>query len=477
MNIDEIVLSGLVFSEDYARKTLPFLKDEYFETNYSRIIFGIINSYFLKYNRTPTKEVLDIELQAKGIQLSQDEYGKAQSTVKNLEVGDHVKSDWLIDTTERWCKDRALFIALSKSIKISKEDSGSLSIGAIPKILQEALAVSFDTKIGHDYFLNWQHQYEYYHLEEYKIPFDLEFLNEITKGGVSRKTLNILLAPTGVGKTMFMCHFATSNLLRGKNVLYITLEMAEERIRERIDANILDVKLHDLEHLTKESYERKIKQAREKTQGNLIIREYPATTVSVLAFRHLIDELKLKKNFVPDIVYIDYLNLCASARVKKGSTGSYDYIKSIAEEIRGFAVEYNIPIISATQTNRGGFNNLDIELTDTSESIGLPATVDLMLGIMVDDNLRNMNQVLFKQLKNRYEDENKRRYFVIGVDRPKMRCFDTEQPANEKITHDVPVFDNTQVGTEMNDDEDNIFSGLDSVGISKKAKEIFKEFK
>ena len=476
MNIDDLVLSGLVFSEQYARQTIPFLKDEYFESNHSKIIFELINSYFIKYNRTPTQEVLDIELQSNGIKLSQEDFKKAQSTIKQLEYGDHIKSDWLIDTTERWCKDRALFLALSKSIKIAKEDSGSLSVGSIPKILQEALSVSFDTKIGHDYFLNWEHQWDYYHLEEYKVPFDLEYLNEITKGGVSKKTLNVLLAPTGVGKTMFMCHFAAANLLKGQNVLYITLEMAEERIRERVDANLLDVKLHDLEDLTKESYQRKIKQIRERTHGNLIIREYPATTVSVITFRHLIDELKLKKNFIPDIVYIDYLNLCSSARVKKGQTGSYDYIKSIAEEIRGFAVEYNIPIISATQTNRGGFNNLDIELTDTSESIGLPATCDLMLGLMVDDNLRSMNQVLFKQLKNRYEDENKRRFFVVGVDRPKMRCFDVEQPANEKIAQDVPVFDQTDIGSTLIED-DNIFSGLDNVGISKKAKEIFKEFK
>lgn len=476
MEIEELILSELVFADDYCRKVIPFLKDDYFKKASSKVLFGLINDYFVKYNRLPNQEVLHIELQNTVGKLSEDGYNEARSLIDGLQPGDKSRREWLIDTTEKWCQERAIHNALLKSIRILDDTSGKTTKGSIPQLLTEALGVSFDTRVGHDYFLDWEHQWEFYHKVEHKVAFDIDYFNRITKGGISKKTLNIIMASTGVGKSMVMCHCAAAHLMMGKNVLYISMEMAEERIRERIDANLLDVSLDYLDNLSKEEYKNKVFALRERSQGTLIFREYPTGTASVTTFRHLLDECRTKKNFVPDVVYIDYLNICASARIKRSGASSYEYVKAIAEEIRGLAIEYDIPIISATQVNRKGYNNNDIELTETSESIGLPETADLMIALMVDDNLKSLGQILVKQLKNRYADLEKHKRFVVGVDRTKMRLYDVEESVQENVTQDIPVFDQTDTGSSMIDDI-NSFDGLDDAGVSKRAKDIFKDFK
>ena len=412
---------------------MPFIKDEYFKDSSDRTIFDLIDKFCKKYNSFPTKEALIVDLTNKD-DLTEDQYKVCEGIIKDLTVDKSTNSDWLVEQTEKFCQDQALFNAISKSIQLMNGDKGNLSKGSIPEILSEALSVSFDTHIGHDLIDDWESRFELYHTKENKIPFDLDFFNKITKGGLSKKTLNVCLAGTGVGKSMFMCHCAANNLFSGLNVLYITLEMSEERIAERIDANLLNTPIDELVQLSKEAYEKKIKKLKDKTVGKLIIKEYPTTSAGSANFRYLLNELKIKKNFVPDIVYVDYLNICLSSRLKSSANvNSYTYVKAIAEELRGLAVEYNVPFVTATQTNRSGFTNSDVGLEDTSESFGLPATADFMFAIISNEQLAQLNQILVKQLKNRYSDPNRFQRFVIGVDKSKMKLYNCEQSAQDDI--------------------------------------------
>ena len=449
--IERTVLSHLVFNEAYARKTLPFLKDDYFHNISDKTVYKLINNYVQKYNNTPTKEVLQIELNnSEG--LSENTFKEAKRLIEDLQI-DNTEIQWLLDSTEKFCQEKAIYNAIMASIKILDDKSGSSSTGAIPALLSDALGVSFDVSIGHDYFANADDRFDFYHRKEEHIPFDLDFFNKITKGGLVRKTLNIALAGTGVGKSLFMCHCASYNLTQGKNVLYITLEMAEEKIAERIDANLLNVTVDELKVLPKEAYDKKIGRVKEKTVGKLVIKEYPTASAGSGHFRHLINELRIKRNFVPDIIYIDYLNICSSSRIKSGSNvNSYTYIKAIAEELRGLAVEFNVPLVSATQTTRGGYGNSDVELTDTSESFGLPATADLMFALINNEQLESLNQILVKQLKNRYNDPTLHKRFVVGVDRAKMKLFDVEESAQAGLMNDSPSANKPTINRDNNDE-------------------------
>lgn len=447
--IEEVILGHLANNEEFARKVLPFLKEEYFVDSSQRLTYKLISDYINKYNGLPSKEALAIELtNTPGI--NEIAYKGSSSLIESLK-SDSSDMSWLLQNTEKFCQDKALYNAVSKSIQIMDGSAKSLDKGAIPSILQEALAVTFDNSVGHDYLEDTDSRYESYHRKEARIPFDLAYMNEITNGGIPRKTLNVILAGTGVGKTMFMCHNAAGNLVLGKNVLYITMEMAEQEIAKRIDANLLNVQLDELSSLPRVTYLKKVEKVKEKTVGRLIIKEYPTASASTNHFRSLLNELQLKKNFVPDIIYIDYLNICSSSRIKAGSqVNSYTFIKSIAEEIRGLAVEFAVPIVSATQTTRTGYSSSDVDLTDTSESFGLPATADFMIALISTDELADMNQVMVKQLKNRYGDPNKNKRFIIGVDRAKMRFYDVEQGAQENLL-EGPVFDNTDMGRSSRD--------------------------
>lgn len=446
--IEQTILSHLSFNEEYARKVLPFLKDEYFVDQSHRVVFKLVDAYINKYNGMPTKEALLIELDAVA-GMNENGYKATKEVISSLEKDD-TGMQWLIDNTEKFCQDKALYNAVSKSIQIMDGTDKNNDKGMIPKILQDALAVTFDNSVGHDYLEDFDSRYDFYHRREARIAFDLAYMNEITNGGIPGKTLNIILAGTGVGKTMFMCHNAAGNLTLGKNVLYITMEMAEEEIAKRIDANLMNVALDELMVLPRETYHKKVQKVREKTVGKLLIKEYPTASASAHHFRALLNELALKKNFVPDIIYIDYLNICASSRIKPGANvNSYTYIKSIAEELRGLAVEFKLPIVSATQTTRTGYASSDVELTDTSESFGLPATADFMIALISTEELADMGQIMVKQLKNRYGDPNKYKRFVIGVDRAKMKFFDVEQGAQENLL-EGPVFDRTDMGRETN---------------------------
>ena len=431
--VEKLILKNLLLDEVYVRKALPFIKGEYFSDMLERNLFSVISKYFTEYNALPTKEALEIEVgQVEGISDEQH-----QNIVRLIRDIDDERSDpeWIIDTTEKWCKERAIYLALMESIKIAEGNDEKRATGAIPSILSEALAVSFDNHIGHDYLEDYEERYEFYHQTEEKIPFDLEFFNRITKGGLPNKTLNIALAGTGVGKSLFMCHVASSVLLQSKNVLYITLEMAEEKIAERIDANLLSVDIQQLDQLPKMMFDSKVQKIAKKTQGQLIIKEYPTAAASVGHFRALLNDLALKKSFKPDIIFIDYLNICASSRYSKlGNVNSYSYIKAIAEELRGLAVEANVPIVSATQTTRSGYGSSDVDLTDTSESFGLPATADLMFALISTEELEQINQIMVKQLKNRYNDPTINKRFVVGIDRSKMRLYDVEQSAQDSLT-------------------------------------------
>ncbi len=440
MTIEKTILSNLLFNEEYTRKVLPFIKDEYFRDNNEKLTFNLIQGYISKYNALPSKEALRIDLQNKN-NLSEPLFKSVNEIIDGLENDKKTSESWLVEHTEKFCQDQALFNAISKSIQlISGDDKVDISKGAIPELLSTALSVSFDTNIGHDLVADWERRFELYHTKETKIPFNLDYFNKITKGGLSKKTLNICLAGTGVGKSMFMCHCAAGNLIDGLNVLYITLEMAEERIAERIDANLMNVAIDELSVLPKDVYQKKIEKIKSKTIGKLIIKEYPTASAGANNFRYLLNELKLKKNFKPDIIYVDYLNICNSSRLKVGSNvNSYLYVKAIAEELRGLAVEHNLPIVSATQTNRTGYTNSDVGLEDTSESFGLPATADFMFAIITNDQLANLNQLLVKQLKNRYSDPNANRKFIVGVDRSKMKLYNVEQSAQRDIIDDVPV--------------------------------------
>jgi replicative DNA helicase len=451
MTIEANILSHLINSESFARKVLPFLKEEYFQTVTDRVILGKIKQYMDQYNCPPSKEALYIELENTQ-SLSEADYSNAVSQVEQLSKDDEVNVEWLIDKTEQFCQEKAVYNAIMESIHIIDGKSKTKTKQAIPQVLSEALAVTFDNHIGHDFIEDYEQRFEFYHHKEERIPFDLEYMNKITKGGLPRKSLNIILAGTGVGKSLAMCHFAAGNMMEGKNVLYITMEMAEEKIAERIDANLLNVKVDDLINLPKQMYDNKIADLRSRTPGRLIIKEYPTASAHSGHFRHLINELAIKRNFKPDIIYIDYLNICSSSRSKAigGSINSYTYIKAIAEELRGLAVEKNVPIVSATQTTRSGYTNSDLGLEDTSESFGLPATADFMFAIINSDELEQLNQLMVKQLKNRYNDPTTYKRFVIGVDRAKMRLYDVEQSAQADLVDDGPVMDNTEVGKGLN---------------------------
>ena len=430
--VEFLILRNLIHNEEYVRKVIPFIKPEYFENYNEKVVFEEIIKFVEEYNQPATKEVLCIETE-KRQDINDTSFKVVTQLIGSLE-DEPTEFDWLVNTTEKWCRDRAIYLALMESIQLADGKDESKDRDAIPSILSDALSVSFDTHIGHDYLIDYEERYESYHRKEDKIEFDLEYFNKITKGGLPNKTLNIALAGTGVGKSLFMCHVASSALLQGKNVLYITLEMAEEKIAERIDANLLNVSIQDIIDLPKQMYTSKVTNLAEKTQGTLIIKEYPTASAHSGHFKALLQELALKKSFKPDIIFVDYLNICASSRYRGNSTvNSYSYIKAIAEELRGLAVEANLPIVSATQTTRSGFGSSAVELTDTSESFGLPATADLMFALISTDELEGLNQILVKQLKNRYNDPTISKRFVVGIDRAKMRLYDCEQSAQEDI--------------------------------------------
>ena len=430
--IEFLVLKNLVHNEEYLRKVLPFLKEEYFEDTKYKVIFDEISSFVTEYNEVPTKEILSIEVE-KRKDINEDSFKQISQVISYLE-DDVVEFEWLVDTTEKWCRDRAIYLALIESIGIADGGDSKKAPDAIPSILSDALAVSFDNHVGHDYLEDYELRYESYHKKEDRIEFDLDYFNKITKGGLPNKTLNIALAGTGVGKSLFMCHVASSVLLQGRNVLYITMEMAEERIAERIDANLLNVNIQEIIDLPKQMFETKVTNLSQKTQGQLIIKEYPTASAHSGHFKSLLNELALKKSFRPDIIFIDYLNICASSRYRGNSTvNSYSYIKSIAEELRGLAVEANVPIVSATQTTRSGYGSSDVDLTDTSESFGLPATADLMFALISTEDLESLGQIMVIQLKNRYNDPTIHKRFVVGIDRAKMRLYDCEQSAQDDL--------------------------------------------
>jgi replicative DNA helicase len=458
--IEKTILSYLIYNEAFARKVLPFLKDEYFQNQQDKVVYRLISDYVQKYNNTPTKEVLFLELNNKE-GLSEATFKDSKRTIEDLQT-DNTDIQWLLDSTEKFCQDKAIYNAIMASIKILDDKSGASSTGSIPTLLSDALGVSFDVSVGHDYFLNSDNRYDFYHRREEHIPFDLDFFNKITKGGLVRKTLNIALAGTGVGKSLFMCHCASHNLVSGRNVLYITMEMSEEKIAERIDANLLNVTVDELGVMPKDVYDKKIGRVKEKTVGKLIIKEYPTATAGSANFRHLLNELRIKRNFIPDVIYIDYLNICSSSRIRSGSNvNSYTYIKAIAEELRGLAVEFNVPVVSATQTTRSGYGNSDVELTDTAESFGLPATADLMFALVTSEDFERLNQIMVKQLKNRYNDPTMNKKFVIGIDRAKMRLFNTENSAQDNVIQDdTPVFNRTKAGQTLDNEKKSRFSEL-----------------
>ena len=430
--LETTILRNLIFNEEYSRKVIPFIQPEYFEQRSEKIVFEEIAKFIVKYGSSITVEALGIEVENR-TDLNEAEVKEVRDITTSLDDS-AADQQWLEDTTEKWCRDRAIYLALMESIALADGQDDKKGRDAIPSILSDALAVSFDNHIGHDYLQDYEDRYESYHRKEDLIPFDLEYFNKITKGGLPNKTLNIALAGTGVGKSLFMCHVASSVLLQGKNVLYITMEMAEEKIAERIDANLLSVNIQQLVDLPKKMFENKVTKLSQKTQGKLIIKEYPTAAAHSGHFKVLLNELSLKKSFKPDIIFIDYLNICASSRHKANSSiNSYSYIKSIAEELRGLAVEANVPIVSATQTTRSGFASSDVDLTDTSESFGLPATADLMFALISTEELEALNQIMVKQLKNRYNDPTIFKRFVVGIDRAKMRLYDVEQSAQQDI--------------------------------------------
>ena len=435
MKLEQAILTSLIYNEDYLRKVLPFIKPEYFSDRTERTLFNEITSFTETYNNTPEIAALSIAVKEK-TNLTDDEVQKCEDYLSEIEKDNNPKTEiqWLVDKTEKFCQEKAIYNAVLGSISILDGKDKTNDKGAIPKILSDALAISFDTTVGHDYLQDSDERYEFYHRKEERIPFDLDIFNKITKGGLPAKTLNIALAGTGVGKSLFMCHMAAGAMVQGRNVLYITLEMAEEKIAERIDANLLNVTLDDLMELPKDLYDKKVERVKSKTTGKLIIKEYPTASASTIHFRTLLNELNLKKSFVPDIIFVDYLNICCSARIRAGSNiNSYTYVKSIAEELRGLAVEYNLPIVSATQTTRSGFTSSDPGLEDTSESFGLPATADLMFALITSEDLEALGQIMVKQLKNRYNDPSYYKRFTVGVDRAKMKLYDIDQSGQMNI--------------------------------------------
>ena len=447
MIVETTILGNLLQNEEYTRKVLPFLKNDYFSRNPEKIIYGTVSDFVTKYNSLPTKEALSIELQE--VKINEEEFKETMELLDDIskDTEEYADLGWLLDSTEKFCQEKAIYNAVVESIGILDNQKSSQDKGLIPEILSDALSVSFDPHVGHDYLDDSDDRFEFYHRVEEKIPFDLEYFNKITKGGLPQKSLNICLAGTGVGKSLFMCHVASACLSQNQNVLYITLEMAEEKIAERIDANMLDIAVDDLHALSKDMYDRKIENLRKTTKGKLIVKEYPTASANVNHFRALLNELNLKRSFVPDIIFVDYLNICTSSRIRPGANvNSYTYIKSIAEELRGLAVENKIPIVSATQTTRSGYSNTDVGLEDTSESFGLPATADLMFAIISTEQMEELGQIMVKQLKNRYNDPTVNRKFIVGIDRAKMRLFDVDQAAQDELVDsgqedDTPSFD------------------------------------
>ena len=448
MRLEQTILKNLIKDENYTRKVLPFLKEEYFGNTEDRLLFKEVADFLLTYGQLPTFDALDIEIS--------NIRGTTDDTVKNMretlkvlnDDQEKTNPDWLIDSTEKFCQEKAIYNAITSSLEIMN-GKGKLTKGAIPSLLSDALAISFDPNVGHDYFEQYLDRYEFYHRVEERLPCDLEYLNKITEGGIPKKTLNIIMAGTGVGKSLALCHLSSSYINQGKNVLYISMELSEERVSERIDANVLNVSLTDLKSLPRDLYEKKIASLKQKTNGKLIVKEYPTASASTVHFRSLLNELNLKKGFVPDVIMVDYLNICASARIKPGNgVNSYTYIKAIAEELRGLAVEYNVPIWSATQSTRSGYASSDPDLTDTSESFGLPATADFFVALVTNDQMAQLNQIMVKQLKNRYADPSKYKRDVIGVDKTKMKLYDVEASAKdivdtgEDIPEPKPKFEN-----------------------------------
>jgi archaellum biogenesis ATPase FlaH len=467
MRKEEVILSNLINNESYSRKVIPFLKEDYFLDIVDRTVFSMVKDYSSKYSTFPDQTVLMVEL-GKVDFFTEDQYDTAVELISKMNVSHPDKEDWLLEISEDFCIDKSIYNGLMKCVKILDGDSTNISKSAIPQIMTDALAVSFDTNIGHDFLSDFEQRYEYYHKKHKRVPFDLDYMNRITKGGLIQKTLSVILAGTGVGKSLFMCHNAAYNLVSGYNVLYITMEMSEMEISRRIDCNLLDVTMDDLEELPLSAYVKKMERLNNKTHGKLIVKEYPTSSASSANFRYLLEELKMKLKFVPDIVYIDYLNICASARVKTGNNvNSYTLVKSIAEELRGLAMEFNVPIVTATQTTRSGYANSDPGLEDVSESFGTNHTADLVISMVSTDTLKELNQVKITQLKNRYNDTNKYHSFVLGIDRPKMKLYDTEQSAQEDLI-DGPVMDNTEVGERIDSE---------SKPKKKLSKEAFKGFK
>ena len=432
VRLEQTILKNLIKNEVYTRKVLPFLKEEYFSNTEDRLLFKEVADFVLKYNQQPTFDALNIEVDnLRGT--TDDTVKNIKETLKELE-NDTVSTnaDWLLDNTEKFCQEKAIYNAITHSLEIMN-GKGKLDKGAIPSLLSDALSISFDPNVGHDYLEQFEDRYEYYHRVQEKLPFDLDFFNRITKNGVPKKTLNVVMAGVGVGKSLFLCHLAASYLAQGKNVLYITLELAEEEVSKRIDANLLNITFDDLMILPKDIYRSRLDKLKAKTTGKLIVKEYPTSSASATHFRSLLNELNLKKNFVPDAIMIDYLNICSSSRIKPGVANSYTYIKAIAEELRGLAVEFNVPLWSATQLTRGGYGSSDPDMTDTSESFGLPATADLFLALITNETMEQLKQVQVKQLKNRYNDPSQNKRFVIGIDKSKMKLYDVEQSAQDIV--------------------------------------------
>ena len=450
-NIEQTILRNLLTDEKYMRKVLPFIKPDYFQGVY-KTLFKQAGKYVAKYNKLPSSESLSIELQDSN--MSEEQFAMSMDIVPHLFTKEKIDYQWLLDNTEKWCQDRAIYNSIMESISIIDGKHDTLSKAALPELLQKALGVAFDTNVGHDYVEQAEERWDFYNTKEDRIPFDLDFFNKITKGGVPNKTLNIALAGTGVGKSLFMCHVGAAALVEGKNVLYITMEMAEERIAERIDANLLNIPIDQLTSMSKDMFTEKVNNLARKTTGKLIVKEYPTGSAHSGHFRALLNELKLKRQFEPDIIFIDYLNICSSSRMKAmgGSINSYTYIKAIAEELRGLAVEFNLPIFSATQTTRSGYGNSDVGLEDTSESFGLPATADLMFALISTEELEKDKQMMVKQLKNRYNDPTLHKRFVIGVDRSKMRLYDVEE-SQQTLTDDTPVFDKSTSGERISSEK------------------------
>ena len=460
--IENTILSGLLHNEDYMRRVIPFLSEEYFGDLSEKVLYRAITGYISDYNGVPTKEALRIAIEEKS-NISDEQYKTIVEIIDNLEYDNNTDLEWIVDKTEQFCQDKAIYNAVRESILVLDGQHKDLDKGSIPDLLSKALGVSFDQAIGHDFLEDSDGRFDFYRTKEDKIGFDLEMFNTITKGGLSRKSLSIALAGTGVGKTLFMTHCASANLMDGKNVLYITMEMAEEKISERIDANLMNVTIDTLKDMPKDVFDKKINRVKGKTTGKLIVKEYPTASAGSAHFRHLFNELKLKKNFVPDIVYIDYLNICTSSRMKAGANvNSYTLIKAIAEELRGLAVEFNVPILSATQTTRTGYSSSDLNLEDTSESFGLPATADFMFGLISTEELEGLGQLMIKQLKNRWGDTNTLKRFIIGIDRSKMKLFDAEDSAQNLVNDGSTTSSNSnstpRLNTSNQSDTNNITS-------------------